>query len=228
MTSSQAINGHEGKRSAMIEDIAADFAATCRATGIARMSPAVQAAMMQVPRHRFVPAALQGSAWDNRPLPIGHDATISQPFIVALMTEVSAAGPGSVVLEVGTGCGYQAAVLAELGARVYSIELTAELSAGAQQRLQELGYGEVALRIGDGHLGWPEHSPYDAILVTAAARTIPRQLVRQLAKGGRMVVPVGAPHATQSLELVERDGQGGLHQRKVLDVAFVPLRGAGD
>ncbi|HLT43714.1 protein-L-isoaspartate(D-aspartate) O-methyltransferase [Luteimonas sp. J16] len=185
----------------------------------------VLAAMRAVPRHRFVPEAVAASAYLDQPLPIGHDQTISQPYVVALMTSLARPAPGARVLEVGTGSGYQAAVLAEMGAEVYTIEIVEPLAARAAQVLEALGYDRVHVRAGDGYAGWPEHAPYDAIVVTAAPERIPRPLLDQLAPGGRLVIPVGPVHATQELRLVEKDAGGQLRERSVTPVRFVPLTG---
>jgi protein-L-isoaspartate(D-aspartate) O-methyltransferase len=179
--------------------------------------------MRAVPRHRFVEPDLAGAAYDDRPLPIGFGQTISQPYIVAVMTELAAPGPGKRILEIGTGSGYQAAVLAEAGALVYSVEIVPELAASAAARLQRLGYAAVEVRQGDGYFGWPQHAPFDAIVVTAAAEFIPPPLVQQLAEGGRMVIPVGTPFFVQTLMLVEKQG-GRTVTRSLLPVRFVPLR----
>jgi len=184
--------------------------------------PAVLRAMRTVPRHEFVPADERAHAYDDRPLPIGHGQTISQPYIVAFMTEAAAVRPGIRVLEVGTGSGYQAAVLAEVGADVYSIEIVAPLAAEARQALARTGYERVHLRVSDGHRGWPEAAPFDAILVTAAAERVPPDLVAQLAPGGRLVIPVG--DLSQDLEVHTR-GPEGITIERVLPVRFVPLVG---
>jgi protein-L-isoaspartate(D-aspartate) O-methyltransferase len=177
-------------------------------------------AMRTVPRHEFVPPAERPYAYEDHPLPIGHDQTISQPYIVAFMSELAALRPGARVLEVGTGSGYQAAVLAEMGADVYSIEIVAPLAAEARRTLERLGYGRVHLRVGDGHRGWPEAAPFDAILVTAAAAAVPPALLEQLGSGGRLVIPVG--DWEQELE-VHRRGEHGVTVERVLPVRFVPL-----
>jgi protein-L-isoaspartate(D-aspartate) O-methyltransferase len=183
---------------------------------------AVLQAMRRVPRHLFVPQELVEFAYADRPLPIGYDQTISQPYIVGLMTELLALKRGHRVLEVGTGSGYQAAVLAEIADSVWSIEIIEPLAASAKERLQGLGYGRVNVRWGDGYLGWPEHAPFDGIIVTAAAEQIPEPLLQQLKEGGRMVIPVGAAFSIQNLMLVEKR-DGAIAKRSVAAVRFVPL-----
>ena len=181
------------------------------------------AAMRAVPRHEFVPEDQRARAYADTPLPIGHDQTISQPAVVAFMTQVISPRPGLRVLEVGTGSGYQAAVLAETGARVWTIEIFRALADDARARLQRLGYGRVQVRHGDGYAGWPEVAPFDAIVVTAGADSIPPPLVRQLAPGGRLVMPVGNPWADQRLVLLVKDSSGRVASRDLLPVRFVPL-----
>jgi protein-L-isoaspartate(D-aspartate) O-methyltransferase len=181
------------------------------------------AAMRAVPRHEFVPQDQRARAYADTPLPIGHEQTISQPAVVAFMTQVIRPRPGLRVLEVGTGSGYQAAVLAETGARVWTIEIFRALAEEARARLQRLGYGRVQVRHGDGYAGWPEVAPFDVIVVTAGADSIPPPLVRQLAPGGRLVMPVGNPWADQRLVLLEKDSAGRIASRDLLPVRFVPL-----
>ncbi|MEE8245639.1 MAG: protein-L-isoaspartate(D-aspartate) O-methyltransferase, partial [Alphaproteobacteria bacterium] len=176
-------------------------------------------------RHLFVPRLLKSRAYHNRPLPIGHGQTISQPYIVALMTDILGLKEAARVLEVGTGSGYQAAVLAALGAKVYSIEIIEPLALEAKQRLATLGYDNVTVRQGDGYYGWEEVAPFDAIIVTAAASHIPPPLVKQLKPGARMVIPVGARFLTQWLVVVEKDDAGKVTTRQILPVRFVPLTG---
>lgn len=212
-------------RERMLRDIAAEVAATRSHIGREAFAPAVLAAMREVPREEFVPADLQRAAFDNGPLPIGHGQTISQPYIVALMTDLLAPQPEHLVLEVGTGSGYQAAVLARLVRQVHSVEIVAALGQAAAERLQRLGYANVSVRIGDGYAGWPELAPFDGIVVTAAAPHVPPPLVEQLKPGGRMVIPVGRPYWTQRLTLVEKDAGGQVSSHEVLPVAFVPLTG---
>jgi protein-L-isoaspartate(D-aspartate) O-methyltransferase len=190
--------------------------------------PATLAALRAVPRHEFVPEDLRRYAYENAPLPIGREQTISQPYIVATMTQAIRPRPGLRVLEIGTGSGYQAAVLAEAGCRVYSIEILAELAGRARATLARLGYGSVQVRHGDGYLGWPEAAPFDAVVVTAAPETLPGTLLAQLAPGGRLVAPVGGERAGQELVLVEKAADGTLRTRELLPVRFVPMRRPSD
>ena len=182
-------------------------------------------AMREVPRHEFVPEGQRRLAYVDSPLPIGEGQTISQPYIVAAMTEAIDPDPGDVVLEVGTGSGYQAAVLARLVKQVYSIEIVEALARSASERLAELGYTNVTVKAGDGYAGWPEHAPFDAILVTAAPDHVPEPLVEQLKPGGRLVIPVGEVHRTQELLLIEKDAEGNVTRRTMMAVRFVPLTG---
>jgi protein-L-isoaspartate(D-aspartate) O-methyltransferase len=198
------------------------YAETRAETGLARMSPTVRAALGKVERHRLVPPAEASRAYRNHPLPIGAGQTISQPYIVALSTDLLQLDSGSVVLDVGTGSGYQAAVLAEIAAQVFSVEIVESLGREAAGRLQELGYRNVEVRIGDGYKGWPEKAPFDAIVVTAAAPEVPKALVEQLKTGGRMVIPVGGGDM-QYLKLLIKRADGGYDERRVLPVRFVPL-----
>jgi protein-L-isoaspartate(D-aspartate) O-methyltransferase len=186
--------------------------------------PDVLRAMRAVPRHEFVPADYGALAYDDRPLPIGEGQTISQPYIVALMTELIDPEPSDRILEVGTGSGYQAAVAAELVDEVYSIELIPELAASAAERLRRLGVDNVHVREGDGYLGWPEHAPFDGILVTAGADHVPQPLIEQLAPGARMVIPVGETSADQVLRVIEKRPDGSVDSRDIIPVRFVPLR----
>lgn len=179
-------------------------------------------ALLKVPRHKFVPASHRNRAYENRALPIAHEQTISQPYIVGYMTEAADIAPGDRVLEIGTGSGYQAAVLAELAKEVYSIEIVPSLADSARNLLLELGYKNVQVRTGNGYLGWPEHAPFDAIIVTAAPPEVPQALVEQLAVGGTMVVPVGSEF--QEMVIITRS-ESGLVQRRTIPVAFVPMVG---
>jgi protein-L-isoaspartate(D-aspartate) O-methyltransferase len=196
------------------------------ALGRDHIAPDVLTAMAAVPRHEFVSDELRDDAYADRPLPIGYGQTISQPFVVALMTDLLRVRPDDTVLEVGTGSGYQAAVLAHLARRVHTIEIVPGLANSAAARLQRLDYANIAARTGDGYYGWEAAAPFDAIIVTAAASHIPPALVQQLKRGGRMVIPVGAPFALQHLVLVERDtADGKVTTRQLLPVSFVPLTG---
>jgi protein-L-isoaspartate(D-aspartate) O-methyltransferase len=184
---------------------------------------ATLAAMRAVPRHEFVPPQHRGDAYGDFPLPIGHGQTISQPYIVAYMTEVLRPRAGMKVLEVGTGSGYQAAVLAAAGCQVYTVEIFGALATAARDRLARLGYHGVTVRHGDGHFGWPEQAPFDAVIVTAAAGYIPPALVEQLKPGGRMIIPVGSVQGVQYLILVEKAGGGEVTTRTLIPVQFVPM-----
>jgi protein-L-isoaspartate(D-aspartate) O-methyltransferase len=194
-------------------------------TGYRTLDPKVMAVMGKVPRHQFVRKDLESEAYDDRPLPIGHGQTISQPYIVALMTELMQTKPGDRALELGTGSGYQAAVLAELVKEVYTIEIIEPLGKQAEERLAQLGYRNVQVKVADGYYGWPEHAPFDSIIVTAAGSHIPPPLVRQLKPGGRMVIPVGTSFLTQTLLVVEKQADGSVTTRQILPVGFVPLAG---
>jgi len=210
-------------RAGMIRAIEDDVRWTSREIGRKELDPRVMRVLSEVPRHLFVPQQLQDVAYENRPLPIGYGQTISQPYIVAIMTELLRVGPDDVVLEVGTGSGYQAAVLSRLTKRVYTVEIVEALARQAVERLRSLGYGNVIVRHADGYYGWKEAGPFDAIIVTAAAGQLPPPLLQQLKPGGRMIIPVGAPFSTQYLMLVEKNAAGRITTRQVLPVAFVPL-----
>lgn len=231
MGSSQS-DGFELARAAMVEEILREVRATRDLLGRDGLDARVVAALRRVPRHLFLPPGGQAAAYDNRPLPIGWRQTISQPYIVAVMTDCAAVEAGSRVLEVGTGSGYQAALLAELGGRVTTIERIPELASQARERLSRLGYDLVQVRTGDGGRGWPECAPYDAILVTAAAKAVPQALLDQLAPGGRLIAPIESSgfsqrflglRAAQELILFHRAPDGEVSRRVLLPVAFVPL-----
>jgi protein-L-isoaspartate(D-aspartate) O-methyltransferase len=183
-------------------------------------------AMRKVPREQFVPPEFRYAAFDNGPLPIGFEQTISQPYIVALMTDLLALEEDHVVLEIGTGSGYQTAILSQLCQQVYTIEVISALSAEAQRRFDKLGYDNIEAKTDNGYHGWPEHAPYDGIIVTAAADHIPQALIEQLKPGGRLVIPVGSPYRYQELILIEKDEKGKIHESNILGVAFVPLIGS--
>lgn len=207
----------------MIDDIEGEVAFTRHMIGRDYLDPQVMAVMREVPRDAFVPSDLKYAAFDNGPLPIGHGQTISQPYIVALMTDMLQLRPEHRVLEIGTGSGYQAAILSRLCRQVYSMEVVPELSEAAQRLFQRLGYDNIETRMGNGYEGWPDHAPYNGIIVTAAAGYIPPALIEQLKPGGRLVIPVGQPYSHQELILVEKDPQGEIHIRDILSVAFVPM-----
>lgn len=211
------------ERDALLKEIRAMARETGAETGCAVFSDRVMAAMARVPRERFVPASYGALSYANRPLPIGHGQTISQPYIVALMSELLELEPGDSVLEIGTGSGYQAAVLAELARRVYTIEIIEPVGRRAAALLQDLGYSNVVTRIGDGYQGWPEHAPFDAIIVTAAAPAVPPALLAQLKPGARMVIPVGAEGEVQFLHVMTKQLDGSVESQRSLPVRFVPL-----
>jgi protein-L-isoaspartate(D-aspartate) O-methyltransferase len=211
------------QRARMVSEVEAMYAETRSETGLPAMSPAVRKALGKVERHRLVPPSEASRAYRNHPLPIGSGQTISQPYIVALSTDLLNPRASDVVLEVGTGSGYQAAVLAEIVARVYSIEIIESLGKTAAKRLEELGYGNIEVKIGDGYQGWPEKAPFDGIVVTAAAPRVPQALIDQLKPGGRMVIPVGGDGGTQYLKVLTKRADGGVDEKRVLPVRFVPL-----
>lgn len=220
-STAHAQDPHAAARRALVAELRAE--AEGDRDGYTRIDREVLNVIGRVPRHAYVPPSERDNAYDNRPLGIGYGQTISQPYIVALMTTLAAPGAGQKILEVGTGSGYQAAVLAEFGAKVYTIEIVEPLAKQAGQRLR--GYRNVATRTGDGYYGWKEHAPFDAIVVTAAASSIPPPLLAQLKPGGRMVIPVGSSFFTQTLLLVRKDAVGRVRTRQVLPVRFVPLTG---
>ena len=211
-------------RMTMVKEIEDDVRRTSLYLDRESLDPRVMDAMATVPRHRLIPDDMRESAYDNRPLPIGHGQTIYQTYIVALMSDLLQTQEDHVVLEVGTGSGYQTAVLSRLVRHVYSIELVSELGQASAGRLKELGYTNVECRIGNGYSGWPEHAPYNGIIVTAAATHIPQPLVDQLVTGGRLVIPVGDPYGPQELVVVTRGEDDHIHMREILGVAFVPLQ----
>lgn len=210
-------------RRALVRTIEKHVAETSGYLGRSKLSAPVIAALQNVPRHEFVPGWLSSRAYDDRPLPIGHDQTISQPYIVAIMTDLLDLQPGCKVLDVGTGSGYQAAILAEICDAVYSIEIVEALGLEARARLERLGYDNVMVRIGDGFHGWPEQQPFDAIVVAAVAAELPPPLLAQLKPGGRMMIPVHSGYRGQQLVLVEKLEDGSVTSREILPVRFVPL-----
>ncbi|MFP5507237.1 MAG: protein-L-isoaspartate(D-aspartate) O-methyltransferase [Gammaproteobacteria bacterium] len=208
----------------MLQVIEREVNYTRHLLGLDELSEPVRQALLEVPRHAFVPDALQDAAYDDGPLPIGEGQTISQPYIVAIMTELLALAPEHRVLEIGTGSGYQTAILSRLVRQVYSIEIVATLAKRAAQRLKLLGYDNVHTRTGDGYHGWPEQAPFDAITITAATAAVPPPLLEQLKPGGRLIVPLDVGF-DQELTLIAKAADGSLDQRKLLPVAFVPLTG---
>jgi protein-L-isoaspartate(D-aspartate) O-methyltransferase len=214
---------YQDARKEMVAQIEADFVRASDTLGRSELNPRVLWALKRVPRHQFVPDYLRNYAYENRPLPIGHDQTISQPFIVAVMTELLDLGKGCKALDVGTGSGYQAAILAEICDQVYSIEIVEPLGIEARERLERLGYNNVTVRIGDGFNGWPEQGPFDAIVVAAVAGELPQPLLAQVKPGGRMIIPIGDALQGQTLVVVEKDADGAITTRDLLPVLFVPL-----
>lgn len=210
----------------MLKEIEMEVKLTHHLIGRNALDECVMRAMKAVPRHEFVPEHLRYCAYDDGPASIGSGQTISQPFIVALMSDLLNTKATDTVLEIGTGSGYQAAVLASLVKQVYSIEIIEVLAANARDRLDRLGYKNLVVRTGDGYFGWPEHAPYDGIIVTAAAPEIPQALIGQLRVGARLVIPVGFPHSYQELMVVEKKANAVIETRKILGVRFVPLTGA--
>jgi protein-L-isoaspartate(D-aspartate) O-methyltransferase len=216
----------EKLREQMITEIVTEAALTVGHTGRAAFSERVMRVISSMPRHEFVPVELQPYAYLNRPLPIGYEKTVSQPFIVALMTDLLAPEADDVVLEVGAGAGYQAAILAELTKRVYTVDIIEELARGAERRLKRLGYENVEVAVANGYYGLPAHAPYDRIMVTAASDLIPTPLLAQLKAGGRMVIPTGIPEK-QTLMLVEKSSSGSVTAREILPVRFSELEDPG-
>jgi protein-L-isoaspartate(D-aspartate) O-methyltransferase len=212
----------------MVQEIEAEVRATSFYLDKEDLDPRVMAAMGKVPRHQLIPEDRRPYAYENRPLPIGHGQTISQPYIVAVMTDVLKPSADARILEIGTGSGYQAAILAELTQEVLTMEIIQPLGELARHRLQKLGYDNIRVRIGDGYYGWEEHAPFDGIVVTAAASHVPPPLLRQLKPGGRMVIPVGSRFMTQELVVIEKTAEGKLTTRQLLPVRFVPLTGDHD
>lgn len=207
----------------MLDDIETEVKLTRHLIGKDTLNDRVMAAMKEVPRHKFLPADFRFLAYANGPAPIGLGQTISQPYIVALMTDLLNPKPTDSILEIGTGSGYQTAVLSKLVNHVYSLEIIDELAVKARRQLKKMGYTNVTVRTGDGHSGWPEHAPYDGIIVTAAATYIPEALVDQLAVGARLVIPLGVAYSYQELTVMERKENGEIESRNILDVNFVPL-----
>ena len=214
-----------GNRNDMLRDIRWETTLTRDYIGKDSLDERVMAAIADVPREAFVPDGLRHRAFDNGPLPIGHGQTISQPYIVALMTDLLGPGPDDVILEIGCGSGYQAAILSRLVKQVYSLEIVPALAAEAARRLEGLGCANVEVHCADGYPGLPEHAPYDGIIVTAAAPQVPPALIAQLKPDARLVIPVGNPGWAQDLKLIEKRADGGIRERNVLSVSFVPFTG---
>ena len=217
---------YAAERAAMIREIESDVRETSRYIDKRELDPRVMQVLALLPRHLFVPEDQRRYAYENRPLGIGHGQTISQPYIVALMSDLLRPDSGHRILELGTGSGYQAAVLAHLSAEVFTIEIVEPLGKEAAERFSKLGYANVETRIGDGYYGWEEHAPFDSIIVTAAASHVPPPLIAQLKTGGRMVIPVGGGFQVQKLMLIEKTEDGGIETRQILPVRFVPLTGS--
>jgi protein-L-isoaspartate(D-aspartate) O-methyltransferase len=227
MSSACGQTSYDAQRRALIEELRGD-SRLAEEYGAPPLSERTLAVLGQVPRHEFVPDGQKRYAYENRPLSIGAGQTISQPYIVALMTDLAEVTKDDVVLEIGTGSGYQAAVLSELVGRVYTIEIVEELGRRAASTLERLGYDNVTARVGDGYAGWPDQAPFDAILVTAAPEKVPQPLIEQLAVGGRMVIPVGAENATQILQVLTKEDSGDVIISNVIAVRFVPLTRGSD
>ncbi|NOQ14790.1 MAG: protein-L-isoaspartate(D-aspartate) O-methyltransferase [Methyloprofundus sp.] len=212
----------------MLKDIEMEVRLTSQYIGKDALDARVMAAMKQVSRHEFIPHEFHYCAYDNSPAPIGSGQTISQPYIVALMSDLLDTKPGDSILEIGTGSGYQAAILSCMVQQVYSVEILESLAAKVHKRLNKLGYNNINLRTGDGYYGWPEHAPYDGIIVTAAAPYIPQPLIEQLRAGAKLVIPIGSPYSYQELMLVEKKPGGEIEIQSILSVSFVPLTGKRD
>jgi protein-L-isoaspartate(D-aspartate) O-methyltransferase len=217
-----------GDLEGMLRDIRAEADYVCRMTGRGQLNDQTLSAMRRVPRQHFVSKSFRSHAYENSPLPIGDGQTLTQPFIVALMTDLVDPAPTDQVLEVGTGSGYQTAILAQLAKELYTIEILPALAQASQHRLDEEGYRNIQYRIGDGYYGWAEKAPFDVIMVTAAVETIPLPLVQQLAPGGRMILPVGKRRYTQDLMLLQKNAEGDITYTRLLPVTFVPLAGEHD
>jgi protein-L-isoaspartate(D-aspartate) O-methyltransferase len=216
---------YEAARTKMLRVIQLEAYVTSEITGVLEIDDRVLAAMGKVPRHEFVAEPLARYAYEDTPLPIDFEQNLTQPFIAALMTHLLEVQPGDTVFETGTDSGYQAAVLAELGAHVYSVEVIEPLAQAAAERLKRLNYGDVSVKAGDGYFGWAEHGPYDAILVKEAVDHLPPPLLGQLKPGARMVVPIGSADGAQELTVIEKDEQGNVRRRSILPVTFSPLQG---
>ena len=222
MTTACGQVNYDAEREALVGELR-EYSQLSESYGAPPLSESILAVIGRVPRHEFVPDSQKRFAYDNRPLPIGADQTISQPYIVALMTDLAGIQAGETVLEIGTGSGYQAAVLSELANEVFTIEIIEMLGQRAASDLERLGYDNVSVRVGDGYAGWPERAPFDAIIVTAAPDEVPQPLVDQLAIGGRMVIPVGPQYEVQVLQLLTKEAEGVVTVDDITAVRFVPL-----
>lgn len=220
-----AEDSYTKERARMVQEIEAEVEHTSRLIGKGSFDACVMAVMNKVARHKFVPSDKEPFAYLNEPLNIGFGQTISQPYIVALMTDLLALCGDDIVLEVGTGCGYQTVILSELAKQVYTVEVIRDLSDQARERLSAMGRTNIEFRVADGYHGWSQHAPFDAIMVTAAAETVPKSLVDQLKPGGRIAIPVGTSYSGQTLMLVQKDKAGSITQKRILPVVFVPLTG---
>jgi protein-L-isoaspartate(D-aspartate) O-methyltransferase len=218
-------DGTAERRRLLVEELEATGRLAGRVTGVAPFDPALLAAIDTVPRHRFVPPQIAEFAYDDRPLPLGHGQNLTQPFLMALMTQALELKPGERVFETGTDTGYQAAILAELGVDVFSVEIVEPLFRVAERLLREHGKGRVRLRLGDGFEGWPAHAPYDAMLIKESAREPPPPLLQQLKPGGRMVIPLGPADGEQHLTLIRKEADGTLRARRLMPVRFAPFQG---
>lgn len=216
---------YSAARERMVRLIEQDVRETSSYLDKGQLDSGIMKVLAEVPRHQFVPADIRGRAYENRPLPIGYGQTISQPYIVAIMTDLIAPKPGHKALEIGTGSGYQAAVLSRLVERIYTMEIVEPLGNQATERLKRLGYDNIEVAVADGYYGWKEHAPFDIIIVTAAASHIPPPLIEQLKPGGKMIIPVGSRFMTQQLLLVDKDAENEITVRQILPVRFVPLTG---
>jgi len=221
----EAADDYQALRARLVAQISQDVMDTRSYIGKSTLDERVMRVMGVVGRHRFVPASMQAQAYENRPLPIGYGQTISQPYIVALMTDLLELEADDVALEIGTGSGYQAAILSRLVSQVYSIEIIPELAESASKRLRRLGFENVEVKNADGYFGWQQHGPFDAIIVTAASSHIPPPLVQQLKPGGVLIIPVGPAFQVQQLSMVRKDLDGELTTRQILPVRFVPFTG---
>ncbi len=220
-----AADAYDKARQSLLDEIAQDVRDTAQYLNRRALDERVMRALARVPRHEFVPPDERESAYENRPLPIGHGQTISQPYIVAIMTDLAEPRPGCRAFELGTGSGYQAAILSELCEKVHTVEIVEPLGVAARARLKRLGHANVEVRVGDGYYGWSEHAPFDVIVVTAVASHIPPPLINQLKPGGRMILPVGTRFTAQQLLLLSKAPDGHITARQILPVAFVPLTG---